>query len=154
MKRLWAKLGMLVFWLSWPLFWLLLPHTRRARLLLLYDGKILVVKSWISSGKWGLPGGGLHRGEDAAQGVLREVAEETGIQLLPDQIKPLLSHVYRHHGLHFPCQYYYARLETPPRLQRQKIEITALAWLERHQLNEHNSAAEVLVALQALTAVK
>ena len=44
-------------------------------------GRILLVKripDIMEGGKWGLPGGFLDRDETLAQGVLRELAEETG----------------------------------------------------------------------------
>lgn len=46
------------------------------------DGKIFLVKRAqtlsLEAGKWALPGGFLDRDETAAQGVLRELIEETG----------------------------------------------------------------------------
>lgn len=45
------------------------------------QGKILLVRraEWmLEGGKWGMPGGFLDRGENAAEGALRELYEETG----------------------------------------------------------------------------
>ena len=45
------------------------------------SGKLLLVKrmgDMLETGKWSLPGGFLNRDETAAQGVLRELKEETG----------------------------------------------------------------------------
>jgi 8-oxo-dGTP diphosphatase len=48
------------------------------------NGKILLLKRRMSDttrpGKWDLPGGGLHWGEDLTLAVKREVFEETGIK--------------------------------------------------------------------------
>lgn len=47
------------------------------------DDKLLLVKragDLLESGKWSLPSGFLNRDETAAQGILRELREETGIQ--------------------------------------------------------------------------
>lgn len=42
-------------------------------------GRVLLVKGWFSSQAWGLPGGGIERGESATQAAVREVYEETGL---------------------------------------------------------------------------
>lgn len=44
-------------------------------------GDILLVRHSYGSGSWALPGGGVRRGEDPAETVVRELAEETGIGL-------------------------------------------------------------------------
>jgi ADP-ribose pyrophosphatase YjhB (NUDIX family) len=46
------------------------------------DGRILLVEQRHSPG-WALPGGLLNRGETAADGVVREVAEEVGLTVDP-----------------------------------------------------------------------
>jgi 8-oxo-dGTP diphosphatase len=38
-----------------------------------------VAAGYLAAGMWTLPGGGLEFGEDPAEGVLREMAEETGL---------------------------------------------------------------------------
>jgi 8-oxo-dGTP diphosphatase len=46
------------------------------------DGRVLLCRigpGYDATGKWTLPGGGLEFGEDPAVGVLRELAEETGL---------------------------------------------------------------------------
>jgi 8-oxo-dGTP diphosphatase len=46
------------------------------------DGRVLLVRSSVRSntpGVWSLPGGGIEHGEDPADAVVREVAEETGL---------------------------------------------------------------------------
>lgn len=53
--------------------------------LLRADGKLLLVEQRHSPG-WALPGGLLHRGEDPADGVVREVQEEVGLTLDPTRL--------------------------------------------------------------------
>jgi 8-oxo-dGTP diphosphatase len=57
--------------------------------LLEQDGKILLVKypedDWLK-GKWDLPGGRLHEGETAHVGVLREVKEEIGTDIITKEV--------------------------------------------------------------------
>jgi ADP-ribose pyrophosphatase YjhB (NUDIX family) len=49
------------------------------------DGKLLLVEQRHSPG-WALPGGLLRRGEDPADGVVREVREEVGLAIDPAQL--------------------------------------------------------------------
>jgi 8-oxo-dGTP diphosphatase len=47
------------------------------------DGKVLMVQRGRSprAGIWSLPGGAQHLGETVAQGIHREIAEETGVRI-------------------------------------------------------------------------
>ena len=54
-------------------------HTQRARIVLKSEHEeILLVLSWLSGDKWGFPGGGVGRNEDAVSAAVREVEEEVG----------------------------------------------------------------------------
>jgi ADP-ribose pyrophosphatase YjhB (NUDIX family) len=46
-------------------------------------------------GHWSLPGGVLEIGESLLEGVTREVAEETGLQVLPVEFIELLDRIHR-----------------------------------------------------------
>lgn len=50
------------------------------------DGKLLMIED--SFGEVKLPGGGIEKGEDDRQALLREVREETGYDVLPESIRP------------------------------------------------------------------
>lgn len=50
--------------------------------ILIENGEILVVKQKLSSSRsWSLPGGRLERGESIRQGLIREMREETGLDV-------------------------------------------------------------------------
>lgn len=54
--------------------------TSRPRILLFNQvGQILLVKSWLNSARWELPGGGIKKTEQPRDAACRELREETGI---------------------------------------------------------------------------
>ncbi|MBI5469981.1 NUDIX domain-containing protein [Candidatus Kaiserbacteria bacterium] len=48
------------------------------RVIVIHDGKVLLVRHWYAPGVLTLPGGGVDEGEDPADAAIREVKEETG----------------------------------------------------------------------------
>lgn len=142
----WKKLGTLVFWLIWPLTTPLLRRTTRTRLLLSVGDEVLVTRSWVSDGRWSLPGGGLHRGEIALQGVLREVHEEVGIDLLASTVRAVGSGSYHGHGQTFSCHYFVAELTAKPMLHLQRLEISAAQWVPLNQLRLAGYGSDVVTA--------
>jgi 8-oxo-dGTP diphosphatase len=44
-------------------------------------------------GQWSLPGGALELGETLQQGIVREVLEETGLSVIPDEIVEVLDRI-------------------------------------------------------------
>jgi 8-oxo-dGTP pyrophosphatase MutT (NUDIX family) len=148
MKKLWLACGRLAFWVTWPGLYLYLRWSQRTRVVVIYDQKVLVTKAWLSDGKWSLPGGGLHQGETALAGVSRELQEETGLILKAAVFQSLGSFQFKNHGLVFAYQLFSAQVATLPILNRQRREITELAWLSPGELTAANSAPDVLQALQ------
>src|SRR4051812_17481145 len=97
-SRFFRLLGTIAFWLSWPALWIYLRGSQRTRVLIVCDEEILLVRGWLSTGQWSLPGGGLHKNEDPVAGAQREVAEEVGISLTASQCIPLDHNVAHEHG--------------------------------------------------------
>ena len=57
-------------------------HTIRVTGVLLHEGKLLLVRQRVSeSRRWSLPGGKLEPGETIADGMVREMYEETGLSV-------------------------------------------------------------------------
>jgi 8-oxo-dGTP diphosphatase len=60
--------------------WIAPTHTVGALCFLEHDGRVLLLQQHHRDG-WTLPGGLLNRGEDAGRAVVREVREETGLDV-------------------------------------------------------------------------
>jgi 8-oxo-dGTP pyrophosphatase MutT (NUDIX family) len=122
-------LGKTLFWASWPGLWLLFRWSHRTRLLLVCGDEFLVLRGFLGGGgQWGLPGGGLHRGEEPISGLLRELYEETGIILNTNQIQFAYQAVHKEHGLRFKYEAFVAQLNVKPQVQAKSWEVAATKW--------------------------
>ena len=140
MRRIWAALGFVYFWLSWPLVIVYLRVTRpRARLLISHNDTVLAVKNWHGPRTWILPGGGVGRNEDPAQAVIREIHEELGLILEPAAVQYLGLHVSSELGVMVKYHLYSLDLSSLPKLQINPWEIIAHDWLQVSELKERKS---------------
>lgn len=148
MRRALQYIGTVLYFCAWPAFWVYYRcGYGRTRVVVMRDDKVLVMKQWISAGKWGLPGGGLHRGESMAGGAARELREETSLQLDPRQLQPVGKATYRAHGLSFEF-YVFATKVGSDGVRAQRIEVSELAWLRPGELRANNAAPDTLQAIQ------
>lgn len=88
MKRIHHRFGRFAYMLIYIMRYVL-PFSRKPRtrvLAILNDSEVLLVKNWLSSQKWSLPGGGIKRNETPARSAARELYEETGLQVAPSQL--------------------------------------------------------------------
>jgi 8-oxo-dGTP pyrophosphatase MutT (NUDIX family) len=148
--RLWTWIGRIAYWGIWPGSWLYLRGSRRTRLLLCCGDEILVVNNWLGAGKWNLPGGGLHTAEDPELGLLRELFEETGIQLKTSDLQLLAKEPYQIHGFHYSCTYFMAIVTEKPPSRRRRPEITEIMWSPRTRISPKNHGPDIIRALQLL----
>jgi len=58
-------------------------------------GELLLVRQ---DGQWMLPGGEVERGESHAEALVRELAEETGIDVEPGPLRAVVENRYVHRG--------------------------------------------------------
>ncbi|HSW65586.1 MAG TPA: NUDIX hydrolase [Bacillota bacterium] len=144
-------LGMLTYWCAWPVFWVYFKRSYgRSRILLINPaGEILLMQQWISSGKWHLPGGGLHRDEEGAMGALRELREETGVVLTPANLITLGKQTCKAHGFTYDAYIFAAHVGNDVRLERQRIEVARMAWMKPETLSVAHTEADVFVCLRA-----
>lgn len=108
-------------------------RTPRARVVVQNErGEVLLVKTWLSGGRWGLPGGGLARDEPAEQAALRELHEETGIEASVEELQLLftLEHAY-HDEVVFSLQRAHTDLPTQ---SPSKFEIEDIRWFSVQEL--------------------
>lgn len=110
-----------------------------------------MVQGWLSDGRWLLPGGGLGRHEAPADGAVRELREETGIDIDTSKLQLVIAdrHV-RQRGLSFRLYGFVTVLDSRPVIRRSKIEITREAWIRwQDLLRDHSIGADTRYLLEA-----
>lgn len=150
MSKLWNKIGVMLFWISWPFWRFVLAHGKRARVIVTAKDKVLVVKPWLGSGKWSLPGGGIKSYEMPSQGAVRELAEETGIEATPSDLRELGESTFNHHGLRFTVVLFKLELLDTLKIKAQKYELADIAWLPVNSLTKYNCSPDTLAVLGPL----
>jgi 8-oxo-dGTP diphosphatase len=152
-KKVWLLSGHALFWLTLPLLGFYLRRRPRARVLLLAEGHVLLVKAWYGDGTWTLPGGGIHHSETPRRAAVRELEEETGISLPAIELQPLLEGEWRQYGwLKVRYAVFLAHLGTCRPPLRQRLEITDAAWLPLETIAGPAFAPDVHRAMTALPA--
>lgn len=106
------------------------------------QGRVLLVRRGREplKGRWSLPGGGLELGESLAEGVVREVQEETGLQVEAVEMIELLDRIQREDGrvrYHYVIADYLCRV-TGGQLQAAS-DAEAVRWVEREEWNSHSA---------------
>jgi len=112
------------------------------------EGRVLLVRrgSEPLKGKWSLPGGMLEVGESLHQGVVREVEEETGLQVEPIELIELLDRIVRDGDpgdervrYHYVIADYLCRVVGGSLKAASDAE--AVRWVERSEWNSHSALA-------------
>ncbi len=145
----WQRVGIILFWLTWPLSWVHLRGSIRTRLLIVSGNYLIVTKRWIGEGKWSLPGGGLHREEESIDGAIRELHEETKLQLTGDKLTRDSDRIYQYHGFRFNYVLFTVAVNRKSRLQHRPLELSDARWIRRTELSSENALPDVLEAVQS-----
>jgi 8-oxo-dGTP pyrophosphatase MutT (NUDIX family) len=140
-------LGRLSYYLLWPGIAIYLLGSQRSRIVVVSGDYILVVKGWLSDGKWSLPGGGIHGSESILNGALRELHEETSLEIKTKDINELLSEKFWLHGVRLKLHYFSVILPTKLLVQKQRGEITDIEWINLSKLDSNNTAKDALRAI-------
>jgi 8-oxo-dGTP pyrophosphatase MutT (NUDIX family) len=101
--------------------------TPRTRILVVNENnEVLLVRNWIGSQEWELPGGGVRRNEDLAVAARRELFEETGIRAKPQD----LVHLGLFSTEHFRASIYMITVQKSlvSMQSPQPLEIVAIEW--------------------------
>ncbi|HJQ08244.1 MAG TPA: NUDIX hydrolase [Candidatus Saccharimonadales bacterium] len=146
MKRVLQGFGRFTFWCAWIAFYVYLKHSERTRVIVTDGQEVLVIKNWVSDGKWSLPGGGLHKNEPPAQGALRELREETGLRPAASKLQPAGTGMYRSYGHTFLFYVFVVRMEKAE-LKKQWHEVADMQWASLDALHTRNAGHDTLLAL-------
>ena len=90
-------------WMRRIYYFVMRPITLGVRIILVEDGKVILVKHSYQDG-WFLPGGGVKRGETLEQAICREAAEECGATLNQVQFIGIYHNFVEHKSDHV-CLY-------------------------------------------------
>ena len=138
MLWLWEKSGYVGYFVLLPLIKFYANHSApRARVLIVHDESVLVVKNWLSGGSWALPGGGLERGESAVTASVREVQEELGLEIDPGSLVDLGQHrSIERAGLKSDYYLHATHLTERPLIKLRKYEIMDATWIPVSDLRQ------------------
>ena len=105
-------------------------------------GRVLLIRRGQNpmKGHWTLPGGALEVGESLAEGLAREVREETGLQVEVLELVELLDRIHREHGrvrYHYVIADYLCRVTGGSLLAGSDAD--AARWVERAEWNSHSA---------------
>lgn len=143
------RIGRVLFYLGLPAFMVYLRFRHSARVIVEHDGTYLVVRPWLGSGAWLLPGGGIWRGEPLAEAAARELNEETGIAIDPDDLV-LLGEFCCQHGRWLTSHDYifWCNPPTVAKVQLHGLENTEAAWQPLEELGAVCGNSEILKTLE------
>ena len=107
------------------------------------DGRFLLCRiapGYPAAGKWTLPGGGIEFGEDPAEGVIREIEEETGLIGRIDGPVRVVSDTGVWQRSDGPVRYHHVRFLYPVEIVggSERLEVDgstdAFGWFERAEV--------------------
>jgi mutator protein MutT len=120
---------------------------------LIFDrGKILLVERGKEplKGYWSLPGGVLETGETLEQGIIREVREETGLEVEPLQMLEIFERIIR--DSHGAPEYHYVLIDYICRITggslRAADDASRVAWVPRRLLSTYQITTGTLPVIE------
>lgn len=97
-----------------------------------YDDKVLILKRQShkpQGSQYGLPAGKVDAGEDLAQAIMREIKEETGITILPENLRFVKSFPTRYPGYDFIFHVFTIHLLEKPEITINPSEHSEYRWV-------------------------
>lgn len=133
--RVWRLCGRILYRVAWPGIYIIIrTQPPRTRVVLMHKNHILVIKDWLGSGNWTLPGGGLYQQEQAARGAIRELMEETGIRMRASELHKSGEYFVRSHGIPMTILGYYVEVDERPNIELRKWEVCDHQWITPEKL--------------------
>lgn len=129
--RVKAAIAKIVYFFSFPVLGFYLHNSERTRVIITHQQQVLLQRGWIGAQQWGFPGGGVSRKEDPRSAAAREVYEETGIKIEPQQLRLIavdrLPHTRR--WPQYMVRFYHVALpqKKQPRVIR-PLEVMEVRW--------------------------
>ncbi len=131
-RKIWAIVGVTLYWIMLPAIWVYAKKTKpRARVMLIWQDEVLLVKNWLSAGDWSLPGGGIEHGEQPNEAAVREIAEELGVSIDPADLLLVGENTAVERGWLVGRYYLFAlELTEEPVITPAQSEIVDHAWFD------------------------
>jgi 8-oxo-dGTP pyrophosphatase MutT (NUDIX family) len=129
MRASWKWMGITLYWITRPVLLLILRfQPNRTRVIMTVGRRILLVQNWLGDGSWGLPGGGIKRGESTLDAAIREVKEETGLDVSGNTLKELQGYTSKQKGVHLHLLPFRLELSKPGIPKAKFPEIFSVQW--------------------------
>ncbi|MCL5435556.1 MAG: NUDIX domain-containing protein [Patescibacteria group bacterium] len=97
-----------------------------------HGGKILLIRRLpdkVQGGRWGVPGGKAEAGEDLADALVREIREETGININPIELQPIGAAYVRYPEFDFTNHQYRIAVAQKPEVKIKADEHDNFIWV-------------------------
>lgn len=110
-------------------------HTPRVRIVVRSQGDVLLIRGWFSNQAWSLPGGGIEKGETPVQAAVRELREETSLEVGVDAMHYVTTIRFQTTNTDFyifVCEV--ASQDLSPLIPPHNKEIIARGWYEQSRL--------------------
>lgn len=108
------------------------PRFEIASCYLEHDGKFVLLhrhEGKSQGGKWGVAAGKLEAGETPSRGVLREIREETGLDI-PENTLEYFTHIFVRHGDYdFVYHMFHTQLDALPNILIEPKEHQGFTWV-------------------------
>jgi 8-oxo-dGTP pyrophosphatase MutT (NUDIX family) len=152
MSKIRAKVGQLIYTITIPARRLYKSDKVRSYGIIEHQEKVLIIKNWIGSGVWSLPGGGSQPGETPVEALKRELNEETGLVIEETSVELIAEGVHTREFGKKRFALFHVPYKNKPSVVINYLEIVEHRWIEKHKLHElHPVSHELNRAKQIIT---
>jgi len=143
------RIGWTIYRLTRPLHRPFVHKTRRSRVVIINNDKVLLVRTFLGSPEWKLPGGGIKKGEEESVGAVREISEELAINLDPAKLAHLVDTRVTYADRYYTAVCFGVKVNDL-NFRRNRLELTAAKWFPINKLpeNRHTTVDKALASWQ------